>query len=568
MRALLLIRAWALRNQLRLALRWLWHPLRGCLGLVGLLAVGVTLVAWLGAPSVSADAWWCRPLVLGAVTVALFQLTLNQWLFSKDLAFLPGEVAFVFPAPVSRATLLGSRLLFLQPAVLVAAAFCATFFPAGPHDRPRLVLGLHLVFTFLHVNGLAASLSRIPRPGTERPSPLRLAVVLGLGLCGALVAWSLRSVELGIGASEVAALIQGDDGALRAAASRLAAWAAEQPQAVALAPFRALAELVAPASPRGLGALLPPALLVLLPPLLLVLLGRTHFLETALQSTAVRQRRLEQMRAGHWRGLAAGALPAPSVPLELLPGPTWALAWGNLAGLSRVRAARHAVDVALLLLLALAVASAELLAPYREPVVMTLQAGAALTVFFAPDASSLDMRGALRRPDWLRTLPVPGWRVLLAQAAANTLHPWAMGSLLLVLAAIVAGGLPEGPGGAVLVFGLLGAVVALLPVVACATLITNAAGLFWRPCGVFPAVTLMDAVGWYLVIFVRVVGGGLLATPAALVGGLLAALGMTLVGPVALLLGGLVFAALHAAALAPIVYLGGRRLDAYEPPAT
>ncbi len=568
MRALLLIRAWALQNQLRLALRWLWHPLRGCLGLFALLAVGGTLLAWSSAPWIPADAWWCRPLVLGGATLAVFQLALNQWLFSKDLAFLPGEVAFVFPAPVSRAALLGSRLLFLQPAVLLAAAFFSTFIPAGPDERPRLILGLHLFFTFVHVNGLAASLSRVPHPETERASPLRVVVVLALGLCGGLVAWSFRSVQLGIGPSEVAALLQGDDGAFRSAASLLATWAAEQPQATAMAPFRALAELMAPAPARGLGALLPPALLVLLPPLLFVLLGRTHFLETALQATAVRQLRLEQVRAGHWRGLTAGVLPPPTVPLELFGGPTWALAWGNLAGLSRVSAARHAIDVALLLLLAYAVATVELLVPYRESVVMTLQGGVALTVFVAPDAGPLDLRGALRRPDWLRTLPVPGWRVLLAQAAANTLHPWALGSLLLGLAAIVAGGLEGGPEAPTLVFGLLGAVVALLPVVACGVLITNAAGLYWQACAVFPAVTLIQALGWYLVIFVRMVGGALLAAPAALAGGLLAAVGMALVGPVALLVGGVAFAVVFSAALAPIVVLGGRRLDTYEPPAT
>ena len=62
--------------------------------------------------------------------------------------------------------------------------------------------------------------------------------------------------------------------------------------------------------------------------------------------------------------------------------------------------------------------------------------------------------------------------------------------------------------------------------------------------------------------------GALLAAPAALAGGLLAAVGMALVGPVALLVGGVAFAVVFSAALAPIVVLGGRRLDTYEPPAT
>ena len=85
------------------------------------------------------------PVWIGVAATALFLLALLSWAFASDraaLRFSEAEVAFLFPAPLSRRMLIHYKLLRLQLTTLVSAIVLALLFRRGgsggaPSTSPR-----------------------------------------------------------------------------------------------------------------------------------------------------------------------------------------------------------------------------------------------------------------------------------------------------------------------------------------------------------------------------------------------------------------------------------------------
>lgn len=571
MNALLLLWVWTVRNHVR-ALRRQHPATQALLLLVGAAIVFTLSVFLFAVPGVSADVWWGRPLVLGLVSLGTLQLTLGAWLFPArtGLAFSPGEVNFLFPAPLGRATLLGSRVLAFQLPLLLLALVCAKFLPLRPGDS-RLVawLGVHLALTFLHLNRLAGCLASVPRVDTGRPGPLR-PLVGGL-LAGGLgwLVWTFPADELWAGVALEDLLGGSHELALRRASECVASWAGHGLPGLVLAPFRALGELVASPGPGG-EAVLPrllPALLAVLPAYLYVVHGRGQFMEAALQASEVLRLRLEQFRTlGKWNDPTGAGIAPPPLPLELWRDPVWGLVWKNLAGITRVSLPRYALGASGLVGLAWLAIWTPQVRPYCFAACMVAYGGVGMTLLMVGEAGHLDLRAALKRPAWLKTVPLPGWRLFLGEVLASALASWAVASLFLVLAAILADPVPQAPPASWRAPAALAGVLALFPVIAFLVVFTNAAAVALpRLFGAFPPRTVLDVLGLYLLMFLRTVALSLALGPPALAALLVGGVGWALVGPVAFPVGALALGLVLLAETALLVAGAGRLLDAHEP---
>lgn len=571
MGALLALRVWTARNLVRQGWRWVKHPLHAlfALGILALLAVG--LGTWFVASQGAGAGWWGRPALLGGATLVLFQLTLGAWLFPSrtGLAFFPGEVSLLFPAPVSRAALIRARILTAQPGTFLLALLVGAAIPGTPGGRPGAVLGAHLCFTFLYLNRLAVSLATVPRPDTARPGPIRPVVALVLAAALLLLMWNLPGPELWED-MDLDDLLFGGQSALRVLSERLGRWAAEWPQAAILAPFRALAELVSPAAEGGPGwwRLLLPALAVLAVPWLYAVHGRAPFMEAALQASEVWQLRLEQMRAtGRWLDPSQGALRPPPLRLELFPGPVWALAWKDLAGITRISLLRYAVAAACLVGLALVAIHVPVLRQYCATAAMVTGGSIGLTLMMVGELSHPDLRATLQRPAWWKPLPLAGWRIFLGEVLATTAATSCVGALLVTLSAILLDAVPGAPPPFLRAMGALGSILALIPAIGLLVALTNAAAVISpRVFGTFPPRGVIDVIGMYLVMLGRVAILGLASAPAFVAASVGFAAGLATAGPAGgIVLAGLAAGLVLAALTGLVVVLAGMGLDRLEP---
>ncbi len=316
----------------------------------------------------------------------------------RSVYFTPAEVNFLFTGPFSRREVLGYKIAFSLllglPMTLVMAAFLhgyARWFPAA-------YVGLLLIYVFLQLFSMAVSLlaTTVGARLYTRGRKLVLAAVVVLG---------------------VGALFQAGAFAPDTNPREMLAQAAQTPlwQAATL-PLRwffdaFLAEDLWP--DLVVSALL--ALLVDLAILGLVLLLDAHYLETAAATSARVYARIQRMR----RAGLAGDTPRAGGPARLsLPDFPW---WGGIGptlwrqmttamrGLARLAVVLVILAVILRLLMRASPDEEELSVP-------RLAAGGLvwLTVVLAT-LVPFDFRSDLDRMAFLKTLPIPAWRLVVGQ---------------------------------------------------------------------------------------------------------------------------------------------------------
>jgi ABC-2 type transport system permease protein len=231
------------------------------------------------------------------------------WLVKADpraLAFSPAEMQLLFPAPLTRRTLILYKLARGQMAVLLNVAIFTVIFlrertGAGAGQR---ALGFWILFTTLYLHRLGAALTRLGGVGRVDGAARRVvpALVIGGGLTA--VAWSLQvavppAMEAGVPGA-VPILID----ALRTG-----------PAGVVLAPFRAL---MAPAFTREAAewlAAIGVALAILLAHLLWVIRADVAFEEASATGAArAAASEAEGARASSGAARAGGSRASRSAP--------------------------------------------------------------------------------------------------------------------------------------------------------------------------------------------------------------------------------------------------------------
>jgi len=372
-----------------------------------------------------------------------FGWTVMAWLFPggrTNLRFTEPEIAFLFPAPLSRVGLVNFSLLRAQLPIFLSAFLLSLFFGRGrglPGNALQHATALWLAVATLRLHTLGASFT-IDRFAARSEHPwLRRALVplLVLLLLAGLWAWTVLTAP-------PAPAISGD-----AAPRAFAHWLTDRlyspPLLFVLAPFRWLAAPLVSAN-SGWWLSLLPVLALLVLHYLWVLRANIAFEEASIDAAAKRARQAQNMREGKWPW-SKGRRKASNEPFALAAKGTPALAflWSGLIGAGggfwRPRVLAAVVVGTLLLVLAVA----------ASPWVWTLKiaggiAGlfSVLFVLFGSMMMQNRLKQILEVLDIYKSGPLPGKQIALGQLltpiAMTTLGLWY--ALFVMVACVLAGG--------------------------------------------------------------------------------------------------------------------------------
>ena len=388
--------------------------------------------------------------------ILLLLMAAYAWLFGTDgaaLAFTQAEVSLLFTAPVSRRALIVYKLVRSQAAVLVTTLIWFVIFRrTGGIER---ALSYWVGLSILNTHRLGISLIRAS--GTAH------------GLVGSRK--NLPAVALFVGAFAVVATafarawstIVAADG-MSGKFSSVVDVATSAPVSWVLYPFHLA---VAPGfAAHGLPWMLAmlAALGVLAAHVVWVLWTDANFEEAAAEASAKQARRLATIRS---RGVSSERIAKAkrrTVPLAATGAPWVAIVWKNYLYLQRTGTIRAMVGLPLVL-----AAVALVFAGHSElAVVMAMSTSFAVAgtiVIFGPMSLRSDLRAEIARLPVLKTMPLSGREIVLAEIV-GTAAPAAMMQILLVLSGMLALNLmPSGAppvaymaggviGGPVLLFGL------------------------------------------------------------------------------------------------------------------
>jgi hypothetical protein len=355
--------------------------------------------------------------VVAAVLITLYAVV--AWLWPRQrpaLEFSEAEVAFLFPAPLTRRQVVNYSLLRTQFGLLFAAFILDLI--SLRHLAPSFLqglLGLWIAFSTMQmysfgVSILRSSLRRHGRSGLRRAWPaLLLLAVVGV----AVALWWWRWLRPPTPAEH--------DGG-KAVALYLVAMADAGPMRYLLWPARALARPALEAGgPIALLGSLVPALAMLAASYVWVIRSDFAFEEASAERAARRAaRRADRHRRRPRYERVREAARRPPFPLATAGRPEIALLWKNLIATGRFITVRRALGLAVALPLL-----ASWLAAGRGDLATGIGALAQgftwLLFLLGPVLVRSDLRTDLAHATVLKGWPLPGWSLVLGEALAPTL---------------------------------------------------------------------------------------------------------------------------------------------------
>ncbi len=371
-------------------------------------------------------------LALGAL-ILLVIVTLG-WILPDQragLTFSEAEIAFLFPAPVRRRTLIWYKLINSQIAIMFTAAIITLVTGSwGFLGGSALTHGIGWWFILatlnLHFMGASFAMTRLMDNGI---TPWRRrSAVLGLVALVALVtlAWLWRDLRAPAAA---------DLESYRTAAAYLNTLLTSGPLPWLLRPAEfVVGPFFAPDTPAFLTAL-GPALLVFALHYVWVLRSEVSFEDASIAKSEKRAAKIAAVREGNWRA-ASGAIKAraPAFRLASTGRPEIAFLWKNL--LSTFPLFRLGTLVALALVILIGGLWIDVFPGYRG--LQTAASAFAMfmagyTLFLGPQLARQDFRSDLLNTDILKTYPLRGWQVMLGEI----LTPVAILSSILWLALLI-----------------------------------------------------------------------------------------------------------------------------------
>jgi ABC-2 type transport system permease protein len=341
------------------------------------------------------------------------------WVFGVErrvLAFTPAEVTFLFSGPVSRRgliqfKLLRSQLLILFNALLWTLILSRERFGVSSWLR---VISIWVMLTTLSFHRLGASFVRTSLSEHGRLGLRHRVVSLAvLGVVLVALAWSI--------ADALPELVASGGHDVRRFLSA-ATDAAQRPLPSALTyPFRVMVRPLAAHTVAQWLAALWPALVLLVLHYVWVVRSDTAFEEAAVEVSLRRAQALSTRPAGAARPRSSTGARPPLVRLSPTGWPAGAILWKNLIAGTRTRRVRNAA-------LTLGIGGAVVCVLSFNPEGTLAEIAGWLAVFWAgvmvlagPQYVRNDLRSDLLKLDLLRSYPLRGWSVVLAEAAASTL---------------------------------------------------------------------------------------------------------------------------------------------------
>jgi hypothetical protein len=329
------------------------------------------------------------------------------------LGFSEAEIAFLFPAPVSRRGLVHFRLLSSQFRSLIGAAVMMLF-----SNRWAIVggnalthaIGWWFIFSTLnlHFSGANFTLTRLRDLGLVawRRRVIVVAIIVAIfAVTVARMPASLASPQLGSNLD------------FRPATEWMITLTNTNPLGWLLWPFRWVLAPFLAVSPREFLLALGPALGVVSLHYLWVVRSAVAFEDASVAYAEKRGARIAAWRSGHQRGVAAPAKPRPA-PFRLtgIGRPELAFLWKNLLSTWQYFTIRVLLVGAAFIVGASAWISAQPVGRGLLPGIgmMALFFGA-YALIVGPQFARQDIRSDLAHADVLKTYPLAGWQIVLGE---------------------------------------------------------------------------------------------------------------------------------------------------------
>lgn len=437
--ALLYLQYYSVKNRLLRRFKRLKQPKYLLGGIVGGLYFYFYFFRYLfrprGGPSALATASSPQDLALYESIGALILLTvmLLAWIVPHQraaLAFTEAEVAFLFPAPISRRGLIHFKLLRSQTAILFTTLLLTLVSNRFGGRSWNHALGWWLILSTLNLHFLGSSFARTMLLERGISNWQRRVGILGLVVvcAGAVVVWARRTMPS-------FSLTQLDN--LETVRSYAAQVLASGPAPYLLYPFRLLVRPFLAPDARAFALAAGPALMLMLAHYAWVIRANVAFEEASVEASRKLAEKVAAARAGNWQ--ASGRKPkSKRAPFTLRPAglPAIALLWKNLISAGQVFTFRLWV----VLIATAAGASVGLgqtlgRAGWAQALGMVSVMLILWSLFLGPQFLRQDFRQDLPWADLLKMYPLPGWQIVLgeimAPAAILTCVQW----LLLIVGA-------------------------------------------------------------------------------------------------------------------------------------
>jgi ABC-2 type transport system permease protein len=375
---------------------------------------------------------------LGAALLMVFVAL--YWFLPRSraaLSFSEAEIAFLFPAPISRRTLLHYRWINAQLRILFTSlvlALVSTGWSFLLGNAIVRILGWWLILSTLdlHAVGSSFAITRLLDRGLTslRRQLLTAAIVAAVVAVAAIATWRTLHAPSAEDLAGPAAL-----------ASYVTSLLSTGPLGWLLLPAKWVVQPLFAPHLRSFLTALGPALLLYVAHYVWVLRAEVSFEEASIAKAEKRAaRRNAALRDGtpaNWR-TERKAKRAP-FKLSAVRRPELAFLWKNLLASAPYLQPRVALIVAAVIVVGcswLTRASLDRadLDVFRNVVAMFAMVGAGYTLVFGPLLSRQDLRLDLPNTDILKTYPLRGWQIVLGEVLA----PVAIISVLLWLMLLAA----------------------------------------------------------------------------------------------------------------------------------
>lgn len=360
------------------------------------------------------------PLLFGLGSLALLVVVFGMWVLAPDkpaFNFSEPEIAFLFPAPISRRMLVHYRLLSTLLRSLLQTVFFALLFNNQSLLSGRalpIIAGWWIVLSFvsLHFIGVSLATTQLAARGWPAGRRRTLLLVGGALTFAGLLYWIWRHQP---------------DVLL---AASLVEWGrttlASEPLSWLLWPFSLL---LAPFFSVGAGGFLlalAPALLVLAAQYAWVARTNVPFAEVSIANAERRAAHLAQALRTGQRTVGAPRTKGRPAPfrLGLARWPELAFLWKNLLSTHAWFTPRVWLIAAGLIVATSAISQRVMGSTYWMVggALATLGTiGAGMALLYGPLLTRMDLRQDIANADVLKTYPLPGWRIVLGELLAPTL---------------------------------------------------------------------------------------------------------------------------------------------------
>ncbi|HXI70081.1 MAG TPA: putative ABC exporter domain-containing protein [Verrucomicrobiae bacterium] len=349
------------------------------------------------------------------------------------LTFSEAEVAFLFPAPVTRRTLIHFKLVRSQLRILFSVLFLTLIssrFGVNGHWLIRAAGWWVILFTLnLHILAASFSVTMLMDRGISNWKR-RIAVLLPvIALAGFVIFWA---------GHELPQLTTDDLTNLQTIKAYAQQAFASGPLPYLLFPFQlVIRPYLAPDGPAFLIALVP-ALLVMLLHYLWVIRSDVAFEEASVEASQKFAEKLAAVRSGNWRN-AGKKLKQKRAPFRLHPaGPAFmALFWKNLINAGSAFTARTWISTTVfVVVLSVGLHGFGSSSNWSFVIGMGALIFGAWTLLLGPQLARQDFRHDLPQMDMLKVFPLRGWQVALGEILAPAVILAALQWLLIIVAVV------------------------------------------------------------------------------------------------------------------------------------